>query len=247
MTLIVCTTVPTGVAMAADSRTIVRDAQGQAAISTDYAEKLFAIGDCIAGTTGRASFGGKTISEHIADISAAQPGAALLSTASDAARHLGTYFLTKYLEDIARNPQAALKNGEIVVEFLVGGKDGNPHQWSCVRVTVRHQSIAPAPQPAEHGADAKATGEGAEAAQPLPAKVVETATVNVSPPQTSASSWAGMGDCLRRLLNGYDGARINVNSQMQALLRGTAPIIPYPTFTMQDAANFRDFLLKPQL
>jgi hypothetical protein len=243
MTLIVCTIVPTGVAMAGDSRTTSRDSRGQATVSTDYAEKIFQVGNCVAGTTGWAQFGGLSVAEHVARMRADHPGMALLSTASDAARQLGTYFQTKYLEAIALNPQVALKDGQTVVEFLVGGQDFTPPRWTAVRVIVRHQSVTPASQPSAAASTTQpAVGT---TTPPSTAQVVETAVVDVSPPLPNPSAlWAGMADCVRRLILGYDGARINVNPAMAQLLRGTAPIIPYPTFTLQDAANFCRFLVE---
>jgi len=214
MSLAITVAVPDGIIAIADSRTTLREENGNWRISTDNADKITVCDGLIVATAGSAHLNGQTIINHLRPLE--QPGAlGGPATFDDKAAAIGRAFADIYATHKARNLGGPTRNpGDIVVEFLVSGYDAG-----LIRVA---RVIVHEPQPPEFSSG--------------------WLVRNLFDPGGYGMAWIGTTDVVERLFNGYAASFVGqMPEQIADALRASGPLIAYDVMKLQDALNIALF------
>lgn len=258
MTLIISITTPNGIIMASDSRQTLKNPKQMTRISTNYANKLFAVNErIIVGTAGMAFFADETgvqrsVSTYVNDFCNTK----YLNNMSvkDVATELHSYINRKYpweqqLEASAQQFKLdaqskglnilSLEIKDNVVEFKVKHPNG--------MIETGNISVEPI-NLLISGFNTDGSFETYESISPGNIQV-KRETDNYG------CTWIGQGDVVSRMILGYDAKIFNTSlfqgissttSQQDIIkqLQGLEYNIPWPLLTLQDAVDLAVFLIK---
>ncbi len=220
MTIAIATLVPSGIALAADSRSTAWVGQPTLpAVATDHAAKLFIINHWSGGiTAGAATVGGMTIARHL-DLFRATAGAQMRGRPLVDA--LASYFLDQFLawkRDIAR--------------LVADGALAEEPDWTTLRLDLAIGTY--------DGGTGQLYSCGVDPAQEVSTIQLEATSENPGPVAI------GQVNVFYRLLFGYD-FRLDAASLPQPVREALAllqPPINYYFMELQDAVDLTQFLVQ---
>lgn len=258
MTLIINITTPEGIVMASDSRQTLKNPKQMTRVSTNYANKLFAINErIIVGTAGLAFFADesgiqRSVSKYVDDFCYSNDLKDI--SVNEVALQLHKFISDKYpwkqqldaIEEQLKND--VNKNGDQLVSiqrnngsinFEIRRQNGNTEKG---QLNVEPINLL-------------VTGVNRDGSYETYELISPGSVVKKRGADEYGGTWIGQGDVVSRMILGYDGKMLNIpifqkilstHSQQDVLrqLQGIEYNIPWPLLTMQDAVELAVFLIK---
>lgn len=206
-----------GVALCADSRSSFPDAQtGVLRIASDSTEKLFQVGRTGVVTSGYGELLDRKIHQHIEDFAQRLPDA----PPSAVAENLGPYFRDLYQQHVAKYPQQRQRTNQGVIEFLVGGYEGD--EPACYKAAVFEQEA----------------GETVTFQTQRGPVTIQGGVAHWRVDGEYNFAWIGDTDVVESLVHGYHRSFFGVNPAWDAAARN----VPIGYFGLQDCVDLLYFL-----
>ncbi len=261
MSLVINTTTPEGIVLAADSRQSYRNMKGMARIGSENAIKLFEINRRIGvGITGLAFLPEEGVQKNVSQyIEEFRRGSKVKKMeVKDVAKKLHHIFNQKYhweeqLEQIKGNIQSDLNSKGCTMLQMEKEDSLLKFSFRTPQGTIEN-GIARA-DPIEllvAGYNPDGTHQVYSVAIPGPVQKLRDST---QPNLEYGSSWIGQGDVAARIVLGFDGRISNVEFVKEAMhnkneqeilgqLRGLEYAIQWGTMTLQDAIDFATLMIQ---
>ncbi|HHT19142.1 MAG: hypothetical protein QM396_02745 [Euryarchaeota archaeon] len=261
MSLVINTTTPEGIVLAADSRQSYRNMKGMARIGSENAIKIFEINRRIGvGITGLAFLPEgsvqKNVSQYIEEFR--RDSKVKNMEVKDVARKLNHVFSQKYqwkeqLEQIKFNIQNDLKSKGCTMLQM---EDEGPllkFSFRTPQGTIENGIARPDPiELLVAGYNQDGTHKVYSVTIPGP---VQKLRDGKKPNMEYGSSWIGQGDVAARIVLGFDGRIQNIEfvkeaiqkrneQEIQAQLRGLEYAIQWGTMSLQDAIDFATLMIQ---
>ncbi|MGI6482896.1 MAG: hypothetical protein ACOX08_06430 [Methanobacterium sp.] len=261
MSLVINTTTPEGIVLAADSRQSYRNMKGMARIGSENAIKIFEINRRIGvGITGLAFLPEGSVQKNVSQFieEFRRDSKVKNMEVKDVARKLNHVFSQKYqwkeqLEQIKFNIQNDLKSKGCTMLQM---EDEGPllkFSFRTPQGTIENGIARPDPiELLVAGYNQDGTHKVYSVTIPGP---VQKLRDGKKPNMEYGSSWIGQGDVAARIVLGFDGRIQNIEfvkeaiqkrneQEIQAQLRGLEYAIQWGTMSLQDAIDFATLMIQ---
>lgn len=261
MSLVINTTTPEGIVLAADSRQSYRNMKGMARIGSENAIKIFEINRRIGvGITGLAFLPEGSVQKNVSQFieEFRRDSKVKNMEVKDVARKLNHVFSQKYqwkeqLEQIKFNIQNDLKSKGCTMLQM---EDEGPllkFSFRTPQGTIENGIARPDPiELLVAGYNQDGTHKVYSVTIPGP---VQKLSDGKKPNMEYGSSWIGQGDVAARIVLGFDGRIQNIEfvkeaiqkrneQEIQAQLRGLEYAIQWGTMSLQDAIDFATLMIQ---
>jgi hypothetical protein len=217
MTLALVAWCKAGVALCADSRSSFPDStSGVLRIASDSTEKLFQVGRTGVVTSGYSELLDRRIFSHVQDFATKYTTEPPSMIASD----LATYFRDLYQRHIAKYPQQRPQTNQRVLEFLVGGFEGD--EPACYKALIVQQD----------------PGQVVTSQAQRGPIVVQDGMGTWRLDGAYNFGWIGDSDVVESLIHGYQRSLLGANPAWDAAARN----VPIGFFGLQDCVDLLYFL-----